>query len=139
MPQGINRRTRRRTGFLCGGQSVFSLTQITLSTIVGMVLSYVVVLLYARWTKTQVNVADSVLIALTVGFSILLWRTAGNTQSLNDDPIPVVSPNDVLCPVVTYVSFSLLAAFRTTLASSHWARMRALLTLLSLVVNIVTI
>jgi hypothetical protein len=29
--------------------------------------------------------------------------TAGNTQALNDNPIPLVSPNDVLCPVLTYV------------------------------------
>ena len=58
---------------------------------------------------------------------------------LNDDPIPVVSPNDVLCPVVTYVCLGLLAAFRSSIEGPHWPRIRALLTLLSLAVNVVTI
>jgi hypothetical protein len=123
-----------------GNISVFSLTQIAVSTLVGGALAYVAVVLYARRTGVQVAVADSLLIAATVGLSILIWREAGNTQSLNDDPIPLVSPNDVLAPVVTYVGLGLLAAFRSSIGvSQEWPRLRALLTLLSLVVNVVTI
>jgi hypothetical protein len=77
--------------------------------------------------------------SLTLGVSILLWCEAGNTTALNDDPTPVVSPNDVLSPVLTYVCLGLLAAFRPSLRTSDWPRLRAVLTLLSLVVNIVTI
>jgi hypothetical protein len=58
---------------------------------------------------------------------------------LNDDPIPVVSPNDVLCPVLTYVCLGLLATFRQSIRTVQWPRLRALLTLVSLVVNVVTI
>jgi hypothetical protein len=118
---------------------VFSLTQVALSTIVGVVLAYVVVLAYARRTGMQLTTVDASLIAATVGLSILIWREAGNTPSLNDDPIPVVSPNDVLAPVLTYVCLGLLAAFRPSIVGSEWPRMRALLTLLSLVLNVVTI
>jgi hypothetical protein len=82
---------------------------------------------------------DAVLIALVVGVSILLWREAGNTPALNDDPIPVVSPNDVLCPIVTYVCLGVTAGFRSNMLGKHWARVRALLTLVSLVVNVATI
>jgi hypothetical protein len=118
---------------------MLSLQQVLISTLVGAVLAYAVVVVFPRTAKIQITVVDTLLIALTVGVSILLWREAGNTPALNDDPIPVVSPNDVLCPIVTYVSLGLLAAFRTTVAGSEWSRLRAILTLLSLAVNVVTI
>jgi hypothetical protein len=118
---------------------MMSLQQVLISTVVGAVLAYAIVLVFSRTAKTTISVVDTFLIALTVGVSILLWREAGNTAALNDDPIPLVSPNDVLCPVVTYVSLGLLAAFRTTVAVSEWPRLRAILTLLSLAVNVVTI
>ena len=113
--------------------------QIVLSTVVGIIASAVVVIAYARWSETPISAIDTVLISLTVGASILLWREAGNTPPLNDDPIPVVSPNDVLSPVLTYVCLGVLAAFRPTVRTEMWPRLRAVLTLLWLVVNIVTI
>jgi hypothetical protein len=48
-----------------------------------------------------------VLVALVAGLSILFWRLAGNVAQLNDDPFPPVRPNDVPCPVLTYVSLGL--------------------------------
>ncbi len=113
--------------------------QIAVSTLVGIIATAIVVAAYARWSKAPVNLVDTLLLSLTVGVSILLWREAGNTPPLNDDPIPVVSPNDVLCPVLTCVCLGLLAAFRPGIGSGQWPRLRAVLTLLSLVVNVVTI
>jgi hypothetical protein len=51
----------------------------------------------------------------------------------------VVSPNDILCPVVTYMCLGILAGFRSSIRGIHWPRIRALLTLVSLVVNVATI
>ena len=119
---------------------MFSLTQVLISTLVGSIASLVVLWLYSRSAKdAALRPVDAVLTAVVVGISILLWREAGNTPMLNDDPIPVVSPNDVLCPVVTYVCLGVMAAFRSNMQGFHWARVRALLTLVSLVVNVVTI
>ncbi len=119
---------------------MFSLTQILVSTLVGSIASLVVFWLYSRSVKgAALRPVDAVLAAVVVGISILLWREAGNTPTLNDDPIPVVSPNDVICPVVTYVCLGVMAAFRSNTQGIHWARVRALLTLVSLVVNVVTI
>ena len=118
---------------------MFTLTQILVSALVGLVLSAIVTAVYMRWARMQLGAIDIALIALTVGASILVWREAGNTPMLNDDPIPLVSPNDVLCPVVTYVSLGLLVAFRPVINGSHWPRLRALITLLSLIVNVITI
>jgi len=119
---------------------MFSLTQILVSTLVGSIASLVVLWLYSRSTKdAALRPVDAVLAAIVVGISILLWREAGNTPALNDDPIPVVSPNDVLCPVVTYVCLGILAGFRSSIVGAPWPRIRAVLTLVSLVVNVVTI
>lgn len=118
---------------------MLSLTQILVSTIVGFVLSAVVVALYARWTRTPISASDIAIVAATVAVSILLWREAGNTPMLNEDPIPLVSPNDVLGPVLTYVCLGLIAGFRPTISRAGWPRLRALLTLLSLIVNVATI
>src|SRR5689334_1913739 len=97
-------------------------------------------MLYARWaTPSRLAWPEAILQAVIVGLSIVLWRTAGNTQVLNDDPIPLVSPNDVLCPVVTYVALGLYASVAQVTKSSDWGRVRALLTLVSFIVNVVTI
>src|SRR3954451_21579101 len=114
---------------------MFSIVQVLISTVVGAVLAYVTVEVYARVTGIKIRRADALVLGVTVGVSILLWREAGNTQVLNDDPIPVVSPNDVLSPVVTYVCLGMLAAFRSMPDGFHWPRIRALLTLVSLAVN----
>jgi hypothetical protein len=114
-------------------------TQIAVSTLVGIIASGVLVVGYARWSKCRATIIDTVLISLTVGLSVLLWREAANTPVLNDDRIPLLSPNDVLCPMLTYVCLGLLVAFRARLGREDWPRLRALLTLLSLVVNAVTI
>ena len=119
---------------------MFSLTQILVSTLVGGIASVVVLWLYSRSAKdVALRPVDAVLMAIVVAISILLGREAGNTSILNDDPIPLVSPNDVLCPVITYVCLSVLAGFRATIQGPDWPRIRALLTLLSLVVNVATI
>ena len=118
---------------------MFSIVQVAISTVVGAVLAYVAIVFYARRAGIHVPARDALALALTVGLSILLWREAGNTQVLNDDPIPVVSPNDVLSPVVTYVCLGIVAAFWPVPAGVHWPRIRALLTIVSLVVNVVTI
>ena len=114
-------------------------TQIAVSTLVGIVATAIVVAACARWAKMPITPMDTLVLALTVGVSILLWREAGNTPPLNDDAIPVVSPNDVLGPVLTWVCLGILAAFHPRLRTERWPPLRALLTLLSLVVHVVTI
>src|SRR5467141_3382166 len=119
---------------------MFSMTQILVSTLVGSIASLVVILLYSRSAKdARLLPVDVALAAIVVGISILLWREAGNTPTLNDDPIPVVSPNDVLCPIVPYVCLGSLAGFRSISRGAHWGRMLASLTLVSQESNVATI
>lgn len=119
---------------------MFSPGQIVVSAVVGAALSFTLLLLYGRWSKDAVlPLGEAGLVALIVGLSILFWRLAGNVAQLNEDPIPPVSPNDVLCPMFTYVCLGLYAGLRATASHPHWGRIRAALTILSLVVNVVTI
>ena len=118
--------------------SVFSLAHIGLTAAItaGVALLLLVVL---RWRFTKFTLVDCVLVALVAGLSVLLWRSAGNTGALNNDPIPGVSPNDVLCPLVTYLFIGFYAAFRRPLDSTRFEQARVLLTLVSFAVNVITI
>ena len=120
---------------------MFPLGQITFSAGVGVAVSVVALLLYQRLAKSDGprGIGSSWPLAVVVGLSILAWRASGNTLTLNEDPIAFVSPNDVLCPVVTYVFVGVYGGFAGISGSPGWSRVRALLTVVSLVVNIVTI
>jgi hypothetical protein len=118
---------------------VFSLGQLVVSAVGGVLVSVIALFIYQKIAKS--DGVDSSLwpLPFVVGVSIFVWRAAGNTPGLNDDPIAFVSPNDVLCPVITYVSLGLCAGFGRMSERADRRRIRALLTIVSLVVNVVTI
>jgi len=118
---------------------MFSVEQVLVSTVVGIVASVVVLLATARAVHEPFDARHAAVLSLLVGLSILVWRLGANVPQLNDDPIPVTSPNDVLCPVVTYVVLGVYAGLRQPRNEMRARRDRALLTLVSLAVNIVTI
>ena len=112
---------------------MFSATQIVVCALVGAVATVALAKTRGR------DLRPSVELAVVVGLSILLWRFAGNTATLNDDPVPWVSPNDVLCPVITYVVLGAYGALRRQTSEAGWPMLRVLLTIVSLVVNVLTI
>ena len=118
--------------------SVFPLVHITLTAAItaGAAL-LVLVALRARFKAFPL--VDCLLVAVVVGISVIVWRSAGNTGALNNDPIPPVSPNDVLCPLVTYLFIGFYAAFRQPADAMRFEQTRVLLTLVSFLVNVVTI
>ena len=118
--------------------SVFPLAHIALTAaITAGIALLVLVALRARF-KT-LPLVDCLLVAVVAGISVMVWRSAGNTGALNNDPIPAVSPNDVLCPLVTYLFIGFYAAFRSPADAIRFEQVRVLLTLVSFVVNVVTI
>ena len=118
--------------------SVFPFAHIALTAaITAGVALLVLVVLRTRFTK--LSLVDCLMVAVVVGISVIVWRSAGNTGTLNNDPIPPVSPNDVLCPLVTYLFIGFYAAFRSPADPVRFEQARVLLTLVSFVVNVVTI
>ena len=120
--------------------SVFPIWWVAGTAAVGAIVSFVVLRLYERRSASGAQRGQHVIsAAAVVGVSILAWRLSGNIPELNDDPIGALSPNDWLCPVVTYVFLSVYGAFKVPTDEARWARERALLTMVSLVVNVITI
>jgi hypothetical protein len=80
---------------------------------------------------------DALVIGLAAGLGVFLWRLGANIPALNDDPIPGVSPADVLSGPVAFVAVGVYTGLRGD--SEGRASAQALAVLVALVVNIVTI
>jgi hypothetical protein len=123
---------------MAASSSVFPLERIVLTAAITAALALVVLgTLRARFKALAL--VDCLLVALVVGGSVLVWPSAGNTGALNDDPIAGVSPNDVLCPLVTYLFVGWYAAFRRPSDARRFEQARVVLALVCFVVNVVTI
>ena len=83
------------------------------------------------------QVLDALAIGLAAGLGILLWRLGANIPTLNNDPIPGVSPADVLSGPVAFVAVGVYTGLRG--ASERWTSAQALAALVALAVNIITI
>lgn len=117
--------------------TVFPLWWIGLTAAVAGLVS----LLVLRRFFKELSWKEVLLLALVVGLSVFAWRMAGNIKELNDDPLPPFSPNDWLCPLITFVSLSVYAALRHGLQKdrNRWEKLRAILTIVSLVANVLVI
>lgn len=82
---------------------------------------------------------DRVGVGLAAGLGVLLWRLGANVPTLNDDPIPGVSPADVLSGPLAYVATGVYIRLRGVGASERLAVAPAVAALVALIVNIVTI
>ncbi len=118
--------------------SIFPLAHIALTALITAGVALLVLVVLCRGFKA-LRLSDCLLVALVAGISVMVWRSAGNTGALNNDPVPAVSPNDVLCPLVTYLFVGFYAAFRRPLDAARFEQARVLLTLVAFVVNVVTI
>lgn len=93
----------------------------------------------AAWRLPRRAWPDIVAVAVLSGASVLLWRWSANMPQLNKDGLPGFSANDWAAPVLTYVFLSLYADLRPPADRSRYDQTRALATLASLLVNVVTI
>jgi len=88
---------------------------------------------------------DFIGVGVAAGLGVLLWRLGANVAVLNDDPIPGVSPADVLSAPVAFVAADvygrLRGAFSEKLAGMPelLAVAPAVAAIVALVVNIVAI
>jgi len=118
--------------------SVFPLWHILLTAAIAAAVSLVVLFVARRWS-THLSAAGCFGLALVVGASVVLWRAIGNVPMLNDDPLPPFSPNDILCPAITYVCLCVYDGFRRAPDRAFWRRMCAVLVIVSLAVNVIAI
>jgi hypothetical protein len=82
---------------------------------------------------------DGMGVGVAAGLGVLLWRLGANVPILNADPIPGVSPADVLSAPLAYVATSIYVRLRTAEAADQLAAAPAVAALVALFINIVTI
>jgi hypothetical protein len=78
-------------------------------------------------------------VCLVVALATFGERLCANLTQLNDDGVPGFSANDLLAPVVTFVLLSIYADVVPPSNPDRFAKLRALLTGIALVVNVLTI
>ena len=115
--------------------SVFPLWRIALTAVIAASVSFIVL----RWRFQELSLRETVLAVLVVGLSVLAWRLSANVPQFNDDPIALLSPNDWLCPMLTYICLGIYAAFHKPTDPARWPQARALLTAIVFVVNVLVI
>ncbi|MEK2479108.1 MULTISPECIES: hypothetical protein [Streptomyces] len=93
----------------------------------------------AAWRLPRTAWPDMAAVAVLSAASVYLWRTSANMTQLNTDGLPGFSANDWAAPVLTYVFLSLYADVRPSAEPRRYAQTRALATLASLAVNVITI
>jgi hypothetical protein len=115
--------------------TTFSAAHITFTAAV----TGVIALAAATWRMPRTAWADIAAITSLSTTSVLLWRLSANMPQLNDDGLPGFSANDWAAPVLTYLFLSLYADLSPPADPRRYAQTRALATLASLAVNVVTI
>jgi hypothetical protein len=100
--------------------------------------SSAVVLLFFQVRLKAISALSVVLLTLVVGTSVFVGRLVCNIASLNNDPVSGFSPNDLLCPMLTFVMLEVFIGL-CPLEQKTWLRLRALLVLVSFAVNFLTI
>ncbi len=99
----------------------------------------VLALAAAIWRLPRKFWADIAAVTVLAAASVLLWRLSANMPQLNDDGLPGFSANDWAAPALTYIFLSVYADLRPPADRRRFNKCRALATLASLVVNVVTI
>lgn len=78
-------------------------------------------------------------VTLLVGATTLLMRVIANTPVLNDDPFGVLSPNDLICPVVVFLVLRAYGALRHRDNGDDWEQRLVHVAIIVFAVNVLTI
>jgi hypothetical protein len=93
----------------------------------------------ATWRLPRNTWTDIGAVAILSTASVLLWRLSANMTPLNADGLHGFSANDWAAPILTYLFLTLYADLRPPADPRRYAQTRALATLASLAINVVTI
>lgn len=99
----------------------------------------VVALPVGFWRLPPARWLDILAVAVLSGVAVFLWRLSANMPQLNDDGLPGFSANDWAAPALTYLALSGYADLRAPADPRRYRQVRALVTLVALAVNVITI
>jgi hypothetical protein len=115
--------------------TAFSTSHIALTAVITGLLTVPLTI----WLTRTRSWIDILAIALVTAASVFLFRKSANMGQLNDDGLSPFSANDWLAPILTWVFLGIYAALRPPAEPARFAQLRASVTVLSFVVNVVTI
>lgn len=94
----------------------------------------------AVWRLPRGQWREALVVAVLAGVSVFVWRLSANKPQLNEDGmLQKFSANDWAAPVLTYVVLGGYADLRRPVDERRYRQVRALATLVSLAVNVITI
>ena len=99
----------------------------------------VLALAAALWRLPRAMLVDQLGVGVLSFAAVLLWRWSANMPQLNDDGLPGFSANDWLAPAITYLFLGIYAQARPPADTRRYGQARALATIASLAVNVITI
>jgi hypothetical protein len=115
------------------------------AVVTGVLTAAITLAVTTRWrTRGGLSLGwgDVIGVGVAAAVGVLLWRLGSNVSTLNNDPIPGISPADVLSAPLAYVAVSCYCRLRTVGVSEQAAQLTAapaVAALIALIVNIITI
>ncbi len=117
--------------------AVFSMSRILLTATACALVALLILGWQARRTGTRETSAARVVIALSIGVLVVVWRAVSNALQINEDFLPGVSLSDVGSGVLSLLG---LLALTPPRPSGHaWMVTSALIALAAFVCNVVLI
>ena len=93
----------------------------------------------AVWRLPRTGWRQALVVALLSGVAVFLWRLSANKPDLNDDGLPGFSANDWAAPMLTYLALSGYGDLRAPADLRRFGQVRALVAVVALAVNVITI
>jgi hypothetical protein len=93
----------------------------------------------AWWRLPRPAWRQVVVIAVLAAAAVFLWRISANKPQLNDDGLPGFSANDWAAPMLTYLVLAGYADLRPPPDPVRYRQVTALVALVALAVNVITI
>ncbi len=98
----------------------------------------VLTLAVAAWRLPRGQWRQALIVALLSGGAVFLWRISANKPDLNDG-LPGFSANDWAAPILAYVTLGGYADLRPPADPRRYRQVRALVFVVALAVNVITI
>jgi hypothetical protein len=114
---------------------IFGMVHIAVTAVVTGVLACAV----GRWRLPRPVWRQALVVAVLAGAAVFLWRISANKPQLNEDGLPGFSANDWAAPMLTCLVLAGYGDLRPSTDVVRYRRVRAIVAVLALAVNVITI
>lgn len=121
---------------MIAASEVFTSPHIALTAIITGVIAAAI----AAWKLAGPRrIVDIIAMAVIATAAVYLWRRSADLPQLNSDGLAGYSANDWLAPVIVFVTLAIYKDLRNPPDNRTYNQARALITIVALAVNVITI